>query len=130
MKKELRIVFRNLITGLVAVAPALSYIIVCVTPYIMAVCVKEVYLERGYWTVGGEYLIPIVMYVIAILLRVGFNKENGQGGVTPPLRMKRFTKKTQTGVTLNPDDLYEAVQYLNEIEEYFDRIGVPYGKQD
>lgn len=93
------------------------------TPYIMWYLTISMHKERGYFAVGGELFIPLVLsFICSVLNKV--SEESGQG-YNFPVAKKRFTAEDDFGeVTISENDIPEIILYLNDVENYIEKRGV------
>lgn len=124
LKQAIKMMGYNTLYGIKVVLSIMPTIIMVLTPYCCMAAVLYGYRVRGGLYFGGEYLLPIIMY-IAYVLFVNVNKvlEGDKIGDCPVAR-KRFTKRDINGrVIFNSNDIYEMVEYLAEVEQYCEKYG-------
>ena len=93
------------------------------SPYIMWYVAISLYDKRGYFAVGGEIFLPVVIFFLYSLLKKIANR-NGKGNQIPVAR-KRFTKEDDWGeVSIAEEDIQEIILYLNDVENYIERKGL------
>ena len=102
---------------------AMPILIVITTPFVCMYLVMHMYNQRGCFTFGGEWLVPIVAYIIAYLIQnVKQSMYEDINGF--PVARKRFTKRGKRGEPIfKMSDVYEMVEYLAEVEDYCERYG-------
>lgn len=100
----------------------LSSLIVFITPYVSMWLVYLCYMERGYFAVGSEVFIPILL----LFCSKSFNTtaENIGHGSKLPVPRKRFTNHTENGaVTIDNANLHEMIVYVGELEDWLESVG-------
>lgn len=71
------------------------------------------------------YCVPIISYIIGAAIK-GVADRNGKGNV-PPVPEKRYTHTGEYGeVSIEQEDLPDAILFLNDLEEYYTRKGELY----
>lgn len=123
IKKALLELLYNVKYVCTIVFKAIPIIIVIVTPFVCMYLVMYMYKQRGCFAFGGEWLVPIVAYVIASLLQnVKQSMYDEIDGF--PVARKRFTKRGKRGeIIFNTNEIYEMVEYLAAVEEYCEKYG-------
>lgn len=92
------------------------------TPYIMWYIGISLYQERGYFGVGGELFLPLVLMIAANTLKKAANRK-GKGNKLPVYK-KRFTVEDEWGeVSIREQDIPEIILYLNDLENYIEKRG-------
>ena len=94
-----------------------------IAPYAGMYLVLQAYEERGGFFVGGEWLLPVVLYGAAYLIKdLGRFIEDDIDGC--PVARKRFTKRGSRGeVLFKMSDVYEMAEYMAEVEDYCEQYG-------
>lgn len=95
---------------------------VLITPYITAVLFVIMYYKRGnIFEIGIEWVYPLLMHAFVFFLveyKDGKKKESTKKDSIPVAR-KRYTYKDGFGnVIVREEDLHEALQYLNTLEDF------------
>lgn len=81
------------------------------------------YKVRGYFAVGGELLLPIVVFLISWFLR-SFADKIGKGEA-PPIPRERFTTEDSEGeVSCEYSRLQEMLLFVNDYEKWLERKGL------
>lgn len=108
---------------------ALPQILVVINPYLSMVIVLGMYQKRGRFEFGGEWLVPLVVLICALVAQ--WVKDGLRETIDGfPVARKRFTRRKHGGaVYVNKDDLYEMLEYLAEVEDYCDKKGKYRGKR-
>lgn len=101
---------------------ALGKVLELSTPYIMWYLVIQLYKERGYFAIGGELFIPVLLFFVCGIIKKASNKKGK--GYDVPVYSKRFTKEDGYEVTISEDDLQEVILYLNDVENYIEKRGL------
>ena len=100
----------------------LGTIIELSTPYIMYYLGQRLALDRGKFAVGSELFIPIVLWMIANLIKSVANKLNR--GTRIPKPETRFTEVDEDGVvSVEQNRLEEMLIYVADLEDYMERKG-------
>lgn len=123
VKKGLLELLYSVVYGCKVVIKVLPAIIIAGTPFVSMFVVVHMYQARGYFRIGGEWLLPFVLYVLAAIIHsINKAKQDSIGGL--PVARKRFTKRDAKGMVLfNSSDIYEMVEYLAEVEDYCEKYG-------
>lgn len=101
----------------------LAWLLNLLTPFIMYFIGQYVVLNRGYFGVGGEILIPILILFVIYFLRSMANKY--RKGTTIPVPEERFTEVDDDGeVSVRNDRLQELILYLADLEDWLERKGL------
>lgn len=101
----------------------LAWLLNLLTPFIMYFIGQHVVLNRGYFCVGGEIFIPILILFVIYFLRSMANKY--RKGTTIPVPEERFTEVDDDGeVSIRNDRLQELILYLADLEDWLERKGL------
>lgn len=101
----------------------LAWLLNLLTPFIMYFIGQYVVLNRGYFDVGGEIFIPILILFVIYFLRSMANKY--RKGTTIPVPEERFTEVDDDGeVSVRNDRLQELILYLADLEDWLERKGL------
>lgn len=101
----------------------LAWLLNLLTPFIMYFIGQRVVLNRGYFGVGGEIFIPILILFVIYFLRSMANKY--RKGTTIPVPEERFTEVDDDGeVSIRNDRLQELILYLADFEDWLERKGL------
>lgn len=101
----------------------LAWLLNLLTPFIMYFIGQCVVLNRGYFGVGGEIFIPILILFVIYFLRSMANKY--RKGTTIPVPEERFTEVDDDGeVSIRNDRLQELILYLADLEDWLERKGL------
>lgn len=101
----------------------LAWLLNLLTPFIMYFIGQRVVLNRGYFGVGGEIFIPILILFVIYFLRSMANKY--RKGTTIPVPEERFTEVDDDGeVSIRNDRLQELILYLADLEDWLERKGL------
>ena len=124
VKQVIKMMGYNTLYGIKMVLSIMPTIIMVLTPYCCMAAALYGYCERGGLYFGGEYLLPIIMYIVyALFVNVNKVLECEKIGDCPVAR-KRFTRRDTNGrVIFNSNDIYEMVEYLAEVEQYCEKYG-------
>lgn len=99
------------------------------TPYVGMLLVWQAYEQRGCFRVGGEWFVPLLMYIVVYLFRTA-NKAVSDNLEGLPVARKRFTRRGPNGEAIfNFRDVYEMGEYLAEVEDYCEQYGKYRGKK-
>lgn len=91
-------------------------------PYVMYLLGQNLALGRGYFAVGGEVFLPLVMALIINYMRQVANKMNK--GTRIPIPTERFTEVGEDGeVTIPESRLPELLLYTADLEDWMERKG-------
>ena len=92
-------------------------------PFGMYFLGQQLALERGYFTIGGEIAIPIIVVILVYYMRELSNKRNK--GTHIPIPHKRFTEvDNDTGeVNIRQDRVQELILYVADLEDWLERKG-------
>lgn len=92
-------------------------------PFGMYFLGQRLALERGYFDIGGEIAIPIIVIILVYYMRELSNKCNK--GTRIPLPHKRFTEvDNDTGeVNIRQDRVQELILYVADLEDWLERKG-------
>ena len=123
VKKALLELLYNVKYACTIVFKAIPLTIVIVTPFVCMCLVMYMYKQRGCFAFGGEWLVPIVAYIIAFLLqKIKQSIYDEIDGF--PVARKRFTKRGKHGeIIFSTSEIYEMVEYLAAVEEYCEKYG-------
>ena len=92
-------------------------------PFITYFLGQVVAIDRGYFAVGGEIVIPIVFLVLGFYAKSIADKLGK--GTTIPLPEKRFTKVEDDGeVSIENKRIQELILYLADLEDWLERKGL------
>lgn len=98
----------------------IANVITVVLVYGMYAIGQYVFMDRGYFGVGGEVFIPLVVLFIIYYIRSAANKL-GKGS-TIPVPEKRFTEISEDGeVNIENDRVQELILYLADLEDWMER---------
>lgn len=127
MKSKWKKVLRNMINNVwyyaLRLFKAMPIIVMLITPYISMWAVIKAYESRGRWAVGGEWFVPLLLYVVIYVLN-SINRVFNDRLDDLPVARKRFTKRSQSGdVLFKRSDTYEMLEYLAAVEDYCERYG-------
>lgn len=101
----------------------LAWLLSLLTPFIMYFIGQYIALDRGYFGVGGEILVPILILFIIYFLRSMANKY--RKGTAIPVPEERFTEVDDDGeVSIRNDRLQELILYLADLEDWLERRGL------
>lgn len=100
----------------------ISKILTLSLPYIMLFLGVRLYKQRGYFSIGGEILIPIMIYLIAWFLK-SFSNKLGKGE-NPPIPNERFTSEEDGEVSCEYSRLQELLLFVNDYENWLERKGM------
>lgn len=101
----------------------ISKLLIIALPYLMLFIGVEMYKVRGYFAVGGELLLPIVVFLISWFLR-SFADKIGKGEA-PPIPRERFTVEDSEGeVSCEYSRLQEMLLFVNDYEKWLERKGL------
>lgn len=105
-----------------SIYPISRLLIICL-PYIMWYIGIKTYISRGYFAVGGELFIPIVVFLISWFLK-SFADKIGKGEA-PPVPSERFTVEDGDGeVSCEYSRLQEMLLFVNDYEKWLERKGL------
>ena len=115
-----------------AIAHGLSGIgnaILLASPFLMLIVGEYVYQERGYWAVGGEVFLVILLVALGFGLR-SYARVSGNASEDIPVPYRRFTRVDYDSgrVDVDYDRVQEMILYVADLEDWFDRNG--YGGGD
>lgn len=133
MKKNIKIVLNVLISKILyatkLVVNLIPIMIVIITPYLSMWLVITSYNQRGTFSFGGEWLVPLLLYIIAYIVKTAAKAlDEDLNGF--PVARKRFTKRSTSGnVVFKTSDIYEMADYLAEVEDYCESYGKYGGKR-
>lgn len=83
----------------------------------------KTYISRGYFAIGGELFIPIVVFLISWFLK-SFADKIGKGEA-PPVPSERFTTEDGDGeVSCEYSRLQEMLLFVNDYEKWLERKGL------
>ena len=101
----------------------ISKLLIIVLPYLMLFIGVKEYEVRGYFAVGGELFIPIVVFLISWFLK-SFADKIGKGEA-PPIPRERFTTEDSEGeVSCEYSRLQEMLLFVNDYEKWLERKGL------
>lgn len=94
-----------------------------INPFLMYYIAGKMYEQRGYFAIGGEILIPLILWLISGFIHRFANKINK--GDSFPIPNKRFIKDEGDGqYSLEQNRIQEAILYLADVEEFLDKKGL------
>lgn len=118
--RELLNIIRYIISN--SIYPISKLLVICL-PYIMWYIGIQTYIDRGYFTIGGELFIPFIVFLISWFLR-SFADKIGKGEA-PPIPDKRFTTEDGDGeVSCEYERLQEMLLFVNDYEKWLERKGL------
>ena len=87
------------------------------------------YSTRGYFAIGGEALLVVLLPGLGFFLRSFADaKDNFESGMPVPER--RFTEEYEDGqVNVENDRLQEMILYVADVENWLDDHGYEYGRR-
>lgn len=98
----------------------ISNVLIVLLPFLMLYIGQYVYAQRGYYAVGGEIILLLVVLFIVYVLRC-IAEVTGQGDKVPR-PTERFTTVEDDGeVTIRNDRLEELILYMADLEDYMER---------
>lgn len=115
-------IFFNIITILKNNLINIVWILTILLPYLMYYLGQYVYEDRGRFAIGGEALIPLLVYLLLYYIKEFANKIGK--GTTIPTPTKRFTEEHDDGeITIENSRIQELILYLNDLENWMERKG-------
>lgn len=111
--------------------PSIIVTIIVFSPIIAEVIMYAMLYNRtGYITIGMEVIVAPMVVCAGMFSVLGWEKLRSKySGREPISKSKRFTKTNSEGdITIDTEDIYEIIVYLNEVEDYFERRGTSYEK--
>jgi len=101
----------------------ISKLLIIALPYLMLFIGVEMYKVRGYFAIGGELFIPIVVFLISWFLK-SFADKIGKGEA-PPVPSERFTTEDGDGeVSCEYSRMQEMLLFVNDYEKWLERKGL------
>ena len=101
----------------------ISKLLIIALPYVMYLIGAEMYKVRGYFAIGGEVFIPIVLFLISWFLK-SFADKIGKGEA-PPVPSERFTTEDGDGeVSCEYSRMQEMLLFVNDYEKWLERKGL------
>lgn len=92
-------------------------------PYVTALAVLNAYNKCGQLTIGFEWFIPLVFWIVIWMLRTIANKTGK--GITIPKPVKRFTEVSEDGeITIPTQRVEELVVYMCDLEDWLEKEGL------
>lgn len=102
---------------------AMPILINLINPFVAMGLTYHTYQIRGYWAVGGEMFIPILLFIVSYGLQT-INSVVFDHIGDIPVSYKRFTRRDAKGnPQFNMDDLHQMIEYLAELEDVMDTHG-------
>ena len=98
--------------------------IIVLTPFLMLYVGEYVYCDRGYWAIGGEVLLPVVLLIIGFALK-SYARVSGNDHYDLPVPRRRFTRVDDMNgqVDVEYDRVQEMILYMADLEDWFERNG-------
>lgn len=100
------------------------FILRATLPYIMLFLGVYLYKERGRFAVGGEFFIPIIVFVVTNYMRQYANRLGK--GERIPIPDKRFTEPGEEDgeYSVETNRLQEMIIYMSNLEDWLQRKGL------
>lgn len=93
-----------------------------ILPYAMYFIGQYAVLDRGYFSVGLEICIPLLIIIVGYYLRSTANKYGK--GVTVPIPDRRFTSVDEDGeVSIENNRVQELILYIADLEDWLEKKG-------
>lgn len=110
-----------------AIAKSLSGLgnaILFVSPFLMLFIGEFVFADRGYWAMGGEIALAVLLVGLGFGLR-SYAKVSGNDRSDMPVPYRRFTRVDEENgqVDVEYDRVQEMILYMADLEDWFDRNG-------
>lgn len=98
--------------------------VIILTPFFMLYVGEYVYSDRGYWAIGGEVVLPVVLLIIGFILK-SYARVSGNDHYDLPVPHNRFTRVDDANgqVDVEYDRVQEMILYMADLEDWFDRNG-------
>ena len=130
MKRALRLVAEATKSLIGEIAYALKFnarylaiLVETACPFGMYFIGQRLALSRGYITVGGEVVLPIIVILVVYYMKEISSRLNK--GTRIPIPARRFTEVDhETGeVNVHQDRVQELILYVADIEDWLERKG-------
>jgi hypothetical protein len=69
-------------------------------------------------------LASVIFILVIISMFIVSLKSQLEKGTNIPVRRKRYTKQYDDSFAVRKDDYFESIQYLGELENYFESLGL------
>ena len=100
----------------------IANLIMFANPFVSAWLVYTCYQERGYFAVGGEIFVPMLLFFVSKSFTLA--AETVKHGSRLPVPRKRFTERGEDGaVLIDNADLHEMIVYMGELEDWMESVG-------
>lgn len=100
-----------------------SLVLNFITPYLCLWLGSDIYKTRGYFAVGGEWFVPVMMFLVVVFLQKTANKLGK--GISIPRHRKRFTEVSDEGeVLVSNARLEEMLLYIADLEDWMEKEGI------
>lgn len=101
----------------------IAWLLEFILSYAMYFIAYFVYDKRGAFVIGGELLLPIIIYIVTYFIRSFANKLGK--GYTVPVPTERFTEVDEDGeVSIAYDRTQELILYMADLEDWLERKGL------
>jgi hypothetical protein len=99
-------------------------VIIVLSPFLMLYIGEYVYCDRGYWAIGGEVMLPVVLLIIGFALKA-YARVSGNDHYDLPVPRHRFTHVDYNSgqVDIENKRLQEMILYMADLEDWFERNG-------
>lgn len=88
-------------------------------PYICLLIGEYCYKTRGYYAIGGEMFLPLIVFFVMAYIK-NFANRIGKG-IDVPRPQRRFTKVHENGeVTVENRRAEEMILYLSDLEDWLE----------
>lgn len=102
----------------------MAIILRVILPYLMWYLGIYLYEQRGFFAVGGEIFIPLIIFIFTYYIRQYANRIGK--GEKIPVPEKRFTEvgEEEGEYTVEKKRIEEMILYMSELEDWFQRKGL------
>ena len=103
---------------------AVGNAIIVLAPFLMLYVGEHAYADRGYWAIGGEVVLPVVLLIVGFALKA-YASVSGNDHYDLPVPRRRFTHVDYNSGQVDVENkrLQEMILYIADLEDWFERNG-------